>query len=296
MQPFECIRATDAQHAVELLARYGPTARLLAGGTDLLVDLKTANRGPGVVIDISRARDMKRLELSDDRLVIGAMVTHGEIVRSQLVRKLCPALAEAARSVGAAQTRNLGTIGGNLANAVPSMDTGPALLALDAQIAIARSSGSSRMPLAAFFVGPRKTVLGPEELILEVSVPAESFGKPMAFLKFGLRKGQALALVNAAAGFFVHGSRPAFHDVRIALGAVAPVVIRAAAAERYLEGRTIDLHAMATAGVIAADEAAPISDFRASATYRRDLIAVLTRRALESAWQRAQPAVRTQDA
>ena len=287
MRALDCITATNAQHAIELLARYGESARLLAGGTDLLVDLKTANCGPRVLVDITRVRELKQLELSDERLVIGAMVTLAEIPRSPLVRELCPALAEAARSVGAVQTRNLGTIGGNLANAVPSMDTGPALLALDAKVTVAGPGGLRRVALGGFFAGPRKTTIGRDELILDVSVPAESLGKPMAFLKFGLRKGQALALVNVAAGFIARGSPPVFHGTRIALGAVAPTVIRASEAERYLDGRTIDAQAMAAAGAIAAGEARPISDFRASASYRRELIAVLTRRALESAWRRA---------
>ena len=286
MKPFECITATDVQHAVELLARNGTDARPLAGGTDLLVDLKTANRAPRLLVDLSRAPELKRLEVTHEALVIGAMVTHAEIARSQPVRELCPALAEAAHSIGAVQTRNLGTIGGNLANAVPSMDIGPALLALDAQLTIAGVAGRRRVALGAFFVGPRKTALGPGELILDVSVPAESFGKPMAFLKFGLRKGQALALVNVAAGFFPRGGRAVFTGTRIALGAVGPTVVRAAEAERYLDGRLIEPQAMAAAGVIAAGEASPISDFRASADYRRDLVAVLTRRALEAARQR----------
>lgn len=289
MKPFECITARDADHAVELLAQHGPDARLLAGGTDLIVDMKTARESPRVVIDISRAPDLKRLELDDDMLVIGAMTTHAEITQSQLVRELCPALAVAAHSIGAVQTRNLGTIGGNLANAVPSMDIGPALLALDATVTIVRPGALRRAPLGALFAGPRSTTLAHDELILDVSVPATSFRKPLAFLKFGLRKGQALSLVNVAAGFWPDTDTPVFRDTRIALGAVAPTIMRASEAERYLDGREVASPAMEDAGRIAAGEASPISDFRASAEYRRELIAVLTGRALESAWRRAQP-------
>jgi carbon-monoxide dehydrogenase medium subunit len=289
MKPFECITARDADHAVELLARHGPDAQLLAGGTDLVVEMKTARESPRVVIDISRAPDLKRLELEDDMLVIGAMTTHAEITQSQLVRELCPALAVAAHSIGAVQTRNLGTIGGNLANAVPSMDIGPALLALDVTVTIVRPGALRRAPLGALFAGPRSTTLAHDELILDVTVPATSFRKPMAFLKFGLRKGQALSLVNVAAGFWPETDAPVFRDSRIALGAVAPTIMRASEAERYLDGRDVGSPAMEDAGRIAAGEAGPISDFRASAEYRRELIAVLTGRALESAWRRAQP-------
>jgi len=289
MKPFECITARHAEHAVELLVQYGADARLLAGGTDLLVDIKNGVHEPRVLVDLSRAPDLKRLELTDDLLVIGATVTHSQIMASHLVRELCPALAVAAHSIGAVQTRNLGTIGGNLANAVPSMDIGPALLALDATVTIAGPAGLRRAPLGNFFAGPRKANVGPQELILDVTIPAGSFCKPMAFLKFGLRKGQALALVNVAAGFWPEGDAPVFRDARIALGAVAPTIVRAPEAERYLDGRAIDTAAMTEAGRIAAGEASPISDFRASADYRRDLVAVLTSRALESARRRAQP-------
>jgi carbon-monoxide dehydrogenase medium subunit len=143
------------------------------------------------------------------------------------------------------------------------------------------------MPLPDLFVGPRKTSLKPGELLIDITIPKENLGKPLAFEKFGLRKGQALALVNAAASFWVDGKKSAFAAPRIALGAVAPTVIRAPKAEAYLEGRKISAEAMAEAGRIAATEAKPISDFRASAEYRRDLIAVLVKRALANAQARA---------
>jgi CO/xanthine dehydrogenase FAD-binding subunit len=287
MGPFDCVSARDAQHAVALLAEHGSAARLLAGGTDLLPELKADLRRPRVLIDISRAQDLKRIDLTGDRLSIGALATHADILHSALVRDLCPVLAEAARTVGAVQTRNLGTIGGNLAHAVPSMDLGPALLALDATVTIASHNARRAVPLERFFLGPRRTALAPDEMMIEVSVPVSSFGKPIAFLKFGLRKGQALALVNVAAGFFVAHGEPLFKEPRIALGAVAPTIMRARTAERFLSARLIDQESMAEAGRLAAEEARPIDDFRASAAYRRELVAVLARRALERAWERA---------
>jgi carbon-monoxide dehydrogenase medium subunit len=143
------------------------------------------------------------------------------------------------------------------------------------------------MPLADLFVGPRRTSLAPGELLIDIVIPEKNLGKPVAFEKFGLRKGQALALVNAAASFWVDRGKSAFAAPRIALGAVAPTVIRASKAEAYLDGRKISAEAMAEAGRIAATEAKPISDFRASADYRRDLIAVLVKRALANAQARA---------
>jgi carbon-monoxide dehydrogenase medium subunit len=290
MRPFKLVTARDAGHAVALLAEHGPAVKVLAGGTDLLVDLKSAADGPDVVLDISRAADLKGIAMTDRGLRIGALATHSEIMRSSLVRELVPVLADAAHTIGAVQTRNLGTLGGNLVTCVPSMDSGPALMALEAHVTLAGPRGERDLPLAELFVGPRKTALAPGELLAAIVVPSESLRKPCTFLKFGLRKGQALALVNVAASTWVDPERYAFVAPRIALGAVAPTVIRASRAEAYLDGRPITPEAMAEAGRIAATEAKPISDFRVSAEYRRELVAVLTRRALAAACARAEGA------
>lgn len=288
MKAFEFFSATDSQHAVALLAQHGPTAKVLAGGTDLLADLKfSPHPPPKVVVDISRAADLKSLKLTDEGLSIGALVTHSEIMRSPVVRDLFPALVDAAHTIGAVQTRNLGTLGGNLVTAVPSVDSGPTLVALDAIATVLGPGGKRQVPLADFFVGPRKTALKPDELLVEILIPKASVGKPAAFLKFGLRKGQALALVNVGASFWVDWDKGTFKAPRVALGAVAPKVIHAASAEAYLDGRTISPEAMAEAGRLAAGDAKPITDFRASAEYRRDLVAVLTKRALEGAYELA---------
>jgi carbon-monoxide dehydrogenase medium subunit len=168
------------------------------------------------------------------------------------------------------------------------MDSGPALLALDASVCLASRAGRRRIGLDSFFVGPRKTALMPDELLTSILVPRESLETAMCFLKFGLRKGQALALVNVAAGFSLEPVAGNLRKPRVALGAVAPTVIRARQAEAYLAGRGWSLETAAEAGRIAASEARPIDDFRASAAYRRKLIAVLTRRALEEAWRRTE--------
>ena len=287
MRPFDLVIARDAQHAVALLAEHGPAAKLLAGGTDLLVDLKSAAEVPRVMIDLSRVEELKRIAVTGEGLSIGALVTHTSIMDSPLVREHAPVLIDAARTIGAVQTRNLGTLGGNLVTGVPSMDSGPALLALEARVVLAGGAGRRQMPLEKFFAGPRKTLLGADELLAEIVIPKRNLGKPADFQKFGLRKGQALALVNVAAATWVDRDRNAFVEPRIALGAVAPTIVRAPAAEAFLEGRSIAPEAMAEAGRIAAGEARPISDFRAPAGYRRDLVAVLTARALANAIGRA---------
>ena len=292
MKAFGYVAAKDVGHAVALLGEHGAKAKVLAGGTDLLVELKFAAHGPEIIIDISRVDELKDISISDEGLRIGALVTHTEIIRSPIIGNLFPALADAAHSIGAAQTRNLGTLGGNLITCVPSMDSGPTLMALDAQVTSASRSGLSQVPLADLFVAPRKTSLQSDELLTGIIIPKANFAKPAAFQKFGLRKGQALALVNAAAAFWIDQDKDSFVQPRIALGAVAPTVIRAPRAEAFLEGKAITDEVMAEAGRIAATEAKPISDFRASADYRRDLVAVLTKRALQSAYARASNKVR----
>jgi CO/xanthine dehydrogenase FAD-binding subunit len=230
---------------------------------------------------------MRGIQMTGQGLRIGALVTHTEIMRSPIIREQLPALVDAAHTIGAVQTRNLGTLGGNLVTAVPSMDSGPTLVALDAIVTVAGTDGRRQLPLADFFVGPRKTVLKSDELLVEIIIPKENVGKPAHFLKFGLRKGQALALVNVAAAFWV-GDGNTFKAPRIALGAVAPKVIHASSAESFLEGKSITPEHMVEAGKLAVNDAKPINDFRASAGYRRDLVAVLTKRALEAAYELSQ--------
>jgi CO/xanthine dehydrogenase FAD-binding subunit len=291
MRHFELFTAKDANHAVTLLAQHSPNAkvRIVAGGTDMMADLKFApvSHCPDIVVDISRADELKNISTTDKGLVIGALVTHSQIMRSPLIRDTFPALQAAAHTIGAVQTRNLGTLGGNLVTAVPSMDSGPTLVALEAIASIAGPGGRREVPLVDFWTGPRKTVLKPDELLAEIIIPKKNLGKPAHFLKFGLRKGQALALVNVAAAFRVDWGKNVFVEPRIALGAVAPKVVRALKAEAFLEGKPVTIENMTEAGEIATTDCKPITDFRASAEYRKDLVAVLTRRALEGALELA---------
>ena len=281
MKPFDFIQPATTDAAISALAEYSPDVRILNGGTDYLVELKHVAQSPGVVVDISRLEDIKGIEITDVGLRIGAGVTHTEIMTNPLIKKYVPAMIDAAHTVGAVQTRNLGTLGGNLVTCVPSMDSGPTLLALDAEVTILGPNGTRQINLIKLFVGPRKTSLAPDELLLEITIPKENLGKPAGFIKFGLRKGQALALVNAASTFWIKNGK--FTDVRIALGAVAPVVIRASSAEAALEGQLVSEKTINKATKIAVGDAKPIDDFRASSRYRDDLIEVGTRRTLQAA-------------
>ena len=216
MRPFEFVKPDSEASAIELLGKLSPNVRILAGGTDYLVDLKHAADVPKTVMDISRLPELKGIDEVDDGLRIGAGVTHTEIMQNPLIKKYAPAMIHAAHTIGAVQTRNLGTIGGNLVTCVPSMDSGPTLVALDAEVNIAGKDGARRISLTDLFVGPRKTSLKSNELLTEIIITKSSLGKPANFYKFGLRKGQALALVNAASSLWVKGG--CFKDLRISIG------------------------------------------------------------------------------
>lgn len=286
MRSFEYIAPDSLGDALEAMAEHAPHVRALAGGTDLLVDLKHTLNGPQVLVDVGRVPELKGIEETPEGLRIGASVTHSEIEKSRLIAEHAPAMIAAAVTIGAVQTRNMGTLGGNLVTCVPSMDSGPVLVALDARVTVAGPGGVQQMPLTEFFVGPRKTILAPDELLVDILIPAAMLGRPASFLKFGLRKGQALALVNVAASVATEDGR--IGETRIALGAVSPTVIRAVKAEAVVTGKQVgDTSALRQAGEVAVTEARPIDDFRASAAYRRELIAVGTFRALEEALTRA---------
>ena len=282
VKSFEYSAPRSLSEMFETMAQHQPSLKLLAGGTDLLVDLKHAPNGPELVVDLAGVSELKGIEETPAGLRIGAMVTHTEIQQSPLIAQYAPAMIAAAATIGSVQTRNMGTIGGNLVTCVPSMDSGPVLVALDAQVTVAGPEQQRSLPLLEFFVGPRQTALTPDEVLVDILIPTAMLGRPTSFRKFGLRKGQALALVNAAASVAVENDR--IIEVRIALGAVAPTVIRAVAAEHILVGKEPnDTDALREAAALAVTEARPIDDFRASIAYRRELIAVGTFRVLEEA-------------
>lgn len=286
VKSFEYIAPGSLDEALGAMARHAPDVKPLAGGTDLLVDLKHTPNDPRLVMDLRGVSELRGIEETAGGLRIGAMTTHREIQRSPLVARYAPAMIAAAASIGAVQTRNMGTIGGNLVTCVPSLDSGPVLVALDALVTIAGAESRRQLPITEFFVGPRRTALAPDELLIDIVIPQVMLGRPAAFRKFGLRKGQALALVNAAASVAVEADLIA--EARIALGAVAPTVLRAVEAERMVVGRRVDdSAAIREAARTAVTEARPIDDFRASAAYRRELIAVGTIRVLEEALTRA---------
>jgi CO/xanthine dehydrogenase FAD-binding subunit len=270
------VRPRTLAEVLEALAQ-DPSRRLLAGGTDLLVQAKDAGDIPSNLIDVSAVPELRGIEERGNDLWIGAGATHTEVLRSPLVQRDAPALPPACAVIGGPQIRNRGTIGGNLANASPAADTVPALYVADAVVEIASARGTREVPVDAFVVGRRQTVLQPGELVVGVRIPRRRERRG-AFLRLGQRQAQAISKISVAVTWAGPADRP--DDVRIAFGAVAPTVVRAPRAEAILRQR--GLRALAEACAAAADEVRPIDDLRSTAVYRRAMAGVLLDRAVHA--------------
>lgn len=273
------------QETAAVLERLGPSAKVMAGGTDLLVDLKTGRVGAEHVVSISGLSDLKGVRLGGHGLRIGALTTIADLHLSPLVVGRYAAIRDATGQMAAAQIRNRATVGGNIASAVPCADLPPILMVLGASVVLWSSEGSRALALDSFFLAPRRTPLRNGELLTEIAVPAPPPGFGAAYARFALRNGNAIAVAAVAAGLEI-GPEGTITAARIALGAVAPIPKLVAHAGEVLLGRRLDdgLDDAAEAAIAAA---APISDVRGSASYRRELIGVLTRRALLAAQARA---------
>lgn len=278
---------TSVEEALRLLAEYGPAARIVAGGTDLLVELRQGTRKAEVLIDVGRVQGLDSIAGESGVLRLGPLVSHSRLVASRLVSERAFPLAQAAWSIGGPQIRNQGTLGGNLVTASPANDTIPPLLALGATVVLRSLYGERQLALSDFYQGVRKVNMAPEEMVTEVRVPSMGAGERGVFLKLGLRRAQAISVVNTAVVVRVEGG--VVQRARIALGSVAPTVVRAAAAEESLLGGALTEEAVARAAELAAVAAAPIDDIRAGADYRRQMVRVLVRRALTAlaeGWER----------
>ncbi|HKC10450.1 MAG TPA: FAD binding domain-containing protein [Vicinamibacteria bacterium] len=268
-------RPRSLEEALEILVQRAGEVRPLAGGTDLLVLAKDGLVNPAALFDLNSVPELKGIEEEDGHLRIGAAVTHAEIMGSALVDRYCPALPMACSFIGGPQIRSRATLGGNLANAAPAADTVPPLFAADALVEVVSVSERRDVPIAEFFTGPRKSVLAPDELILGVKVPRRP-GVRAAFLRLGQRQAQAISKVSIAVAMTFRDGRPDW--VRVALGAVAPTVIRAPETEKALMGGGYDALRQALAAV--KQEVRPVDDLRSSGEYRREMSAVLLERAI----------------
>jgi carbon-monoxide dehydrogenase medium subunit len=271
----------NVKEACEILNQCGARAKVLAGGTDLLPNMKNEVITPEALVSLKVIKGMKGIGYVPDRgMVIGAKATLNDLANSMLLQDRYPSVSEAAHSMANNQIRNQGTIGGNLVSAIPSADLPPILIALDASITLAGLHETRTIPLEKFFVGPRCSVIAPHEILIEIVIPDQAT-TGSSYLKFGLRRSGALAVVGVAASIISDGTY--IEGVRIVLGAVAPTPVRAWEAEQLLTGNLVTESLLEEVGRAAAKECRPISDIRGSEEYRRDMVRVFTKRALRKA-------------
>lgn len=276
----EYINATSIEQVLSLLAADKNQARIIAGGTDLVLEMRQ-DFHPEVktLIDISRIESLDKISLDDDGFIhIGAGVTHNQCVDSMIIREGALPLAMASWEVGAPQIRNTGTIVGNLVTASPANDTIVPLVALNAELKIRSLEGERQVALSDFYTGVRKHVLQPDEMVTEIIVPGMGPDQRGEYLKLGLRKAQAISLVNMAVLLGLDKGK--ITSASITLGAVAPTIIHASSAEEFLVGKELSDSVIDQAADLARQAARPIDDIRSSADYRQEITRVLVKRGL----------------
>jgi carbon-monoxide dehydrogenase medium subunit len=272
------LRPTTLAEALDLLDAHAGQARLIAGGTDVLVELSRGVRPTETLIDLTAIPDLRYVRADGDAIALGALATHNDVLASAECRRRALPLAQACWEVGAPQIRTRATVAGNLITASPANDTITPLIALGATVTLASCAGERAVPLDQFYQGVRRTVMAPNELLREIRVSMLHANQRGIFLKLGLRRAQAISVINAACVLTLDGET--IIDVRIALGSVAPTIIRATAAEDFLRGKRLDDETRAEAGRLAATAATPIDDVRGTAVYRSQTLGGLVAEAL----------------
>ena len=282
-EPFDFYQPATLAEASRLLKDKGPGGRFLAGGTDLVIAMKEKGLLPKYIVDLKRVPGLSGIrENADGTMTIGALTTMYTIETAPLIKKKYPFLSQSAAEVGSIQIRNRATIGGNMANATPSADVAPSLIALNATATLASANGERTVPIEEFFRGPGQNVMNADEILTEITIPKTSPQLVGEYIKFSPRDMMDLAYIGVAVAYHL-GSDKRCTGVRIVLGAVAPTPIRAKNSEALLEGKILTEELAAQVGAEAARESKPISDVRASADYRRAMVGVMTKRALLNA-------------
>jgi len=282
---FEYHRPATLQDAIALLGRLGGDAKVLAGGQSLIPLMKLRLASPRHVVDVNRIPGLGTIAEKDGALVIGALVRESELEASDVVRKRFPILLDACRVIADPLVRNLATVGGNLAHGDPANDHPAVMLALEAEVAAAGPSGTRRIPVAELFTGPLTTVLGPGEILTEIRIPLPAAHSGGAYLKLERKVGD-FATAGVGVQITLAGVDACAH-AGIGLTNLGPTPIKARRAEALLGGHRVDDATIREAARVAAEESDPAEDLRGSVEYKRDLVRVLTARAVRRALERA---------
>jgi carbon-monoxide dehydrogenase medium subunit len=284
---FEYHAPATIEEALDLIARYGDNGRFMAGGTDLLLAMKKREITPQHLISLNGIAPLQGISQDKQgRVTIGALTTLAAIERSDIIRRQFLPLRDAINVMASIQIRNLATIGGNLCSAVPSADTAPPLIALNASLQLVGPQGERSLPAEEFFTGPAETVRKSNEILTAIMIPKPEPFSSGCYLKLMRRRAMDLALVGVAACLKLDKEKKICTEARIALGAVAPTPIRVPEVEALLVDKAIDEKLIAEAARIAGMQCRPISDIRASQEYRCSMVEVLTLRAVMEAHRR----------
>jgi xanthine dehydrogenase iron-sulfur cluster and FAD-binding subunit A len=278
----EYFNVATTEQAVRLLGENGERARIVAGGTDLILELERGvRRGIHTLIDITRVPGLDQITLDEDDVIhLGPMVTHNHCAASKLIREQAFPLARASWEVGAPQIRNRSTVAGNLITASPANDTITPLMALGAWVVLASVHGERKVRLQDFYTGVRKTAMQPDEMLVDIAFPALKKSQKGTFIKLALRRAQAISVINVAVVLDIRSAT--VNSASITLGAVAPTIIHAEEAEKYLAGKELTEEIITEAARLAMEAARPIDDIRGSAAYRREMVRVCTARGLRT--------------
>ena len=272
--------------ALSVLSKHGATAKVIAGGTDVMVDIKFKEE-PGALVNIKKIPSLSGIAESGGAIRIGALTTIREIETNALIREKLPVLWEAAHQFASLQIRDTATIGGNICRASPSGETLSPLLVLEAKAVMAFSSGEQSESFSKFFTGPGKSIVGEKGLLTEIEIPIPAAGSQGAYLKHAVRGAMDIAMVGVAVMITPDAGKNSLADVRIGLGAVAPTPLRAPKTEALLKGKPLTAALLKEAGAMAASESSPIDDQRSSAENRRWIVEALTKRGLAQTWKAA---------
>jgi xanthine dehydrogenase iron-sulfur cluster and FAD-binding subunit A len=276
------LQPTSLAEALDVLREHGSHARIVAGGTDVLVELQRGVKPTTMLIDISKLQELKYIRVEDGWIALGALATHNDVILSTECHQYAAPLAQACWEVGAPPIRTRATIAGNVITGSPANDTIAPLLALDAQLILLNSMGERSVPLRDFYTGMRRTILRSDEILREIRFPMLSAQQRGLFLKLGLRRSQAISVINMALVLTFDRDDPRIvSKAQITLGCLSPLIIHAKTVEAYLQGKQLDATVCQEAGRLALSDARPIDDVRATAGYRLDTLSNLLTHALQ---------------